>query len=138
LPLLIPRSEGGCYYSIDLLAFCHFTGFPLEKVKLYPRKKIVKLGKLNIPVSSKGVLINFFATDVQEELSLKQKPYFVSFSLKDVLSMSDEELKQFFNKRLVLVGVTATAGMDVKVSPLGSQCVKEIRRIISADSNSIL
>jgi len=118
IPLLI-RTPGKTYYSLDLLAYCHFTGFPLEKVEYLPRSKFIKLGKLKIPTSSKGVLINYFARDEEGDFSLKEKPYFSSFSLKDVFAMQPGEMKDYFKNRLVLLGVTASAGMDQKVSPLG-------------------
>lgn len=118
IPLLI-RTPGKTFYSLDLLAYCHFKGLSPRQAEYLKNQKIIKLGKLRVPASSKGTLINFFASDQQADLSLKEKPYFSSFSLKDVYAMTPREQKEYFRDRLVLLGVTANAGMDLKVSPLG-------------------
>ena len=83
IPLLISTKDR-TYYSIDLLAYCHFNDLPLEEVKFFPERQILQIGKLQVPHPRKGMLINFFASEgAERESSMKKKPYFSSSYIRE-------------------------------------------------------
>lgn len=114
---------GKTFYALSIMLAAHFKDIPQDKIKYSPGGKNFSLGDIKIPLAKNQARINYiFAPPVYTYKLSNQYNlwnYMEHYSIQDVFQMEEQDLKDCFGGRLVLIGVTAQAGMDLKPSPFG-------------------
>jgi len=138
---LILHVGGKPYLSLDILLLARYLDIPLEKVREVAAgwKHETLLGDRRIPTNEGTMYINYAVKGVEslldrnklsqleEEVPGSRIIDYVSFcDLMDPQKMPDDQLVGLFRDKIVLVGVTAAAGEDIKKTPLGDMPGVEI------------
>lgn len=129
------------YLSLDILLAARYLGIPLEKVREESSgwKHETVMGDRRIPTSEGTMYINYAVKGVEslvdrndprmleEEVPGARIIDYVSFcDLMDPERLPEEQLEALFKDKIVLIGVTAVAGEDIKKTPLGDMPGVEI------------
>lgn len=131
VPLVVTLgNERQC--AFDILLAARILGVPFEQIRDASEQGLfegsVFLGKTRVPVVNGAMYVNYFWGGSLASASVTQDPNAAYTDAKSWLNylplfalweMSEQDLAYYFKDRVVLVGVTATAGHDVKTTPLG-------------------
>jgi len=130
VPLVI-TVDGQERYAFDLLLAARMMGVPLSEIKDYSEGGFfegnIVLGKTRVPVVNGVMTVNYFwggslsdtaATKDTENVHLEAHERINYLPMYALWELGDD-LKDFVKDRIVLFGVTAQAGFDVKMTPMG-------------------
>lgn len=117
--------EGKTEYYLPVIMAAHFLDIPYEKLLYNPKENYIQLGNKKIQLEDgKFLRINYFfppeiiGTAYRRYTTFSDVCSVVPLSL--VLGEKDEAfLNSLFRDKIVLVGVTAVGGGDIKQTPFG-------------------
>ena len=154
VPLLLSGdSTGKPPLSLALLLAARLKGVAPDQVAITPDQQHLQLGPERIPLNpgdasyrinylwggslsdqslstSHSTDANALAVDargIEAQQRINCLPFFAPFE------MSDSDLEYYFKDRVVLVGVTAAAGFDVKSTPLGEMAGMDVHANLILD-----
>ena len=134
VPLTVALDEGR-RFSFDTLLAAHALGAGIDRIVDHSERGFVQIGDRSVPLMSGALTINYFwlgtatQSDVKydthggataESLSVNYYP------MSALYDMSDADLGYYFKDRTVLLGVTAQAGHDLKITPVGKMAGIEV------------
>jgi len=116
-------SEDGSYYALSLLMASHFLGIPQDKLINHADKGYFMMGDTKIPLTQGLMRVNYMfppsRADFLADREFNLGHFMMEFPISQVFKMTDEELKEAFDGRIVLVGATAEGAKDLKPTPFG-------------------
>jgi adenylate cyclase len=126
---LLMTREGTTYYSFDSLILARYLDLPLSSLHDFSPKGYQLIGDIRIPAPSGLMRINhilgsFEAVDIDNNAEVEkvhlQSIIMPCCTLYRLFDHSDEkDFDTNFKDKIVLVGVSAEGGGDIKKSPLG-------------------
>jgi adenylate cyclase len=126
------------YYQLSLLLASHFTDLPQSSLSQKRDDGAFMMGDTRIPLVKGQMRINYLlkpappSNMMTVEDAFNASQMLTEFSISDVFSMSDDDLQAFFKDKIVLLGVTAEGGKDIKLTPFGNMS------LVYAHANLIL
>lgn len=106
--------KGALYTSFNVKILLKMLNAASNEVTPFAKEQILIVKDKIIPINKNyNMNINFGFTPKNRE----NMPNIISMS--DVFEMSEKDLRAFFNNKIVIIGVTAMAGYDVKYFPVG-------------------
>ncbi|MCL5773389.1 MAG: adenylate/guanylate cyclase domain-containing protein [Firmicutes bacterium] len=122
--LLVWPEEKKNSLSLATVLYCFAEGISFDSVQLSPAGDYIKIGNMKIPAYKGEVWLNYgyIPPKPGEELANTPAALVSRYSISDVLlKMDDAARTGEFTDKIVLVGVTAAAGFDIKGSPFGQE-----------------
>lgn len=111
------------YYALSLLMSAHFLGIPRDKLVNHAAEGYFLLGDTRIPLTQGQMRVNYMFPPSRMDFLANREfnlgHFMMEFPISQVFKMSDEELKEAFSGRIVLVGATAEGAKDLKPTPFG-------------------
>ncbi|MCE1248028.1 MAG: adenylate/guanylate cyclase domain-containing protein [Firmicutes bacterium] len=114
------------YYQLSLLLASHYMDIPQSSLSKQRDDENFMMGNTRIPMCKGQMRINYLlkpappSNMMTVEDAFNSSQLLTEFSIADVFSMTDDDLKAFFKDKIVLVGVTAEGGKDIKLTPFGN------------------
>lgn len=134
VPLVIPVSTGD-ELSFDALLAARMLDVPLDQIVDNSENGFVQIGPRSVPVEAGAMAVNFYwpgsvgaeiAKDDSRGGLLSSTQSLNYYPLSALWDMTDDDRAFYFKNRLVLVGVTAQAGHDLKLTPFGKMAGVEV------------
>lgn len=111
---LVQPYKDKLYTSFNIKILLKMFNYTPNEITPVAKKQVLLIKDKVIPINKNyNMNINFGFTPKNRE----NMPNIISMS--DVFEMPENDLKAFFNNKIVLIGVTAMAGYDVKYFPVG-------------------
>lgn len=120
--LLVWPDEKMRSLSLATALYCYAEGMTFDSVKLSPAGDYIKVGKMEIPAYNGEIWINYGYIPPKPGQELHNTPaaFIIPYSMADVLlKMDDDTRAGEFMDKIVLVGVSAKGGSDIKGTPFG-------------------
>lgn len=111
--LLVRPYQNDLLTSFDLKILLNILNAQPQEVKIDPAKKTLSVKGKTIPINSN------YAMNLNFGFTPQNKALLETYSLSDVLNATGEDLK-YFKDRVAIIGVSATAGYDIKYFPVGA------------------
>jgi CHASE2 domain-containing sensor protein len=108
VPMYVKDSEGKVFFNLDarIIAYFYNTG----KIKFSPDEMII--GNKKIPLENGCIRVNYY-------YNYEHKAEFVTtVGIEEVLSAQDDDVRELVKDNIILVGVSAMAGSDLKRTPI--------------------
>lgn len=134
VPLVIPVGAND-RLSFDALLAARMLDVPLDQIVDHSESGFVQIGPRSVPVEAGAMSVNFYwpgtvgaevAKDDSQGTLISATQTLNYYPLSALWDMSDDDRAFYFKDRLVLVGVTAQAGHDLKITPFGKMAGVEV------------
>lgn len=134
VPLVIPLG-GEEMLSFDVLLAARFLDVPLDQIVDHSESGFVQVGPRSVPVEDGAMTVNFYwpgslgAPEVKydtHDTMVSATQSLSYYPLSALWDMTDDDRAYYFKDRLILLGVTAQAGHDLKITPIGKMAGVEV------------
>lgn len=134
VPLVLPVGAND-WLSLDALLAARMLDVPLDQVVDHSASGFVQIGSRSVPVEAGAMTVNFYwpgsigaevTKDDSQGTLLSATQTLNYYPLSALWDMTDDDRAFYFKDRLVLVGVTAQAGHDLKITPFGKMAGVEV------------
>jgi class 3 adenylate cyclase/CHASE2 domain-containing sensor protein len=139
------------HYALSVLLAASLWKVPIEQIHGEPDGSVLHVGSHDIPLQDGSYRINYLWGGSLSDVALSQStqlaeqthavearglegqqrinclPFYAPFE------MSDSDLEYYFKDRVVIIGVTAAAGFDLKKTPMGQMAGMDVHTNLILD-----